>query len=196
MRWWMLVLALLLGAALVAAVLGVEYNDRIEDIPVPADGTGCAIGEDVLPKPPYGSMLPVEVETDWNTSSVWVGVVSAQERDRLIAASTLGSEVVVDCSPDSIDFAAGGPNAQSETSFTWTLEEDDHYPITGEYGLVDDGSGGLLDGVIGEDGPLVTYIDVDVEAHAAAGPVLLIALGGAEAITVLAGFAFAMRRKK
>jgi len=62
--------------------------------------------------------------------------------------------------------------------------------------VVDDGSGGLLDGVIGDHGPLVTYIDVDVEAHAAAGPVLLIALGGAEAITVLAGFAFAMRRKE
>jgi len=197
MRWWILIAAVLIGGLLAVAVLGVQYEDTIEDIPVPADGTGCAIGEDVLPKPPYGEWLPVEVEADWNTSSVWVGIITAQERERLIAASTLGSDVVVDCNPESVAFVAGGPNAQSQTGFSWNLHEDDHYAITGEYGLVDDDSGGVLDGVLGDEdgGALVTLIDLDVEAHAAAGPTLLIALGALEALTVVAGLLYAMKRK-
>jgi hypothetical protein len=197
MRWWILIMAVLIGGMLAAAVMGVQYEDTVEDIPVPADGTGCAIGEDVLPKPPYGAWLPVDVDADWDTSSVWVGVITGQERARLIAASTLDSDVVVDCNPDTVDFVAGGPNAQSETGFTWTLHEDDHYAITGEYGLVDDGSGGLLDGVVGdgEGGPLVTLINLDVNAHAAAGPTLLVALGALEALTIVAGLIYAMRRK-
>jgi hypothetical protein len=197
MRWWILIVAVLIGAVLAAAVMGVQYEDTVEGIPVPADGTGCAISEDVLPKPPYGEWLPVDVDADWNTSSVWVGVITGQERARLIAASTLDSDVVVDCNPDTVDFVAGGPNAQSETGFTWTLHEDDHYAITGEYGLVDDGSGGVLDGVLGdgEGGPLVTLIDIEVNAHAAAGPTLLVALGALEALTIVAGLMYAMRRK-
>lgn len=197
MRWWIIILALLIGAVLAAGILGVEYEDTIEDVPVPADGTGCAIGEDVLPKPPYGEMIPVEVEAEWDTTSVWVGVITAQERARLIAASTLDSDVVVECSPETIDFVAGGPNSQSETAFTWVLHEDDHYAITGEYGLVDDNSGGVLDGVVGDDdgGALVTLIDLDVKAHAAAGPTLLVALGAIQALTVVAGLVYAIRRK-
>ena len=79
MRWWILIVAVLIGAVLAAAVMGVSYEDTVEDIPVPADGTGCAIGEDVLPKPPYGAWLPVDVDADWNTSSVWVGVITGHE---------------------------------------------------------------------------------------------------------------------
>ncbi len=89
------------------------------------------------------------------------------------------------------------PTPNPRRAFSWTLDEEDHYAITGEYGLVDDGSGGLLDGVVGdgEGGPLVTLIDLDVNAHAAAGPTLLIALGALEALTVVAGLIYAMRRK-
>jgi len=190
MRWLLVMLALLFGGVLAGAVLGVQYNDTVEDIPVPADGTGCAIAEEVLPKPPYGDLLPVEVDLDWNVSSVWVGIITGQERDRLIAASTLGSDVVVDCDPETVSFVAGGPDAQSQTGFTWTLHEDDRYAITGEVSLVDDDSGGVLDGVIGDDenGPLVTVFDLEVEAHAAAGPTLLIGLGILEALTVIAAF--------
>ena len=190
MRWWLVVLALIFGGLLAGAVFGVQYSDTIEDIPVPADGTGCAIAEQVLPKPPYGDLLPVEVDLDWNASSVWVGIISGQERDRLIAASTLDSDVVVDCDPETITFLAGGPDAQSQTGFTWTLHEDDRYAITGEVSLVDDDSGGVLDGVVGDGdgGPLVTVFDLDVEAHAAAGPTLLIGLGILEGLTVLAAF--------
>lgn len=190
MRVWLFVVALLLGGVLAGAVLGVRYEDTVEDVPAPADGTGCGIAEDVLPKPPFGDLLPVEVGFEWNASSVWVGIISGQERDRLIAASALDSDVIVDCDPATIDFAAGGPNAQSSTGFTWTLSEDDHYAITGELGLVDDGSGGVLDGVLGggESGPLVTTFDLDVKAHAAAGPTLLVALGLLEGLTVIASF--------
>ena len=190
MRWWLVLLALLLGGVLVGAVMGVQYSDTIEGIPAPADGTGCAITEDVLPKPPYGDLLPVDVDADWNVSSIWVGIITGQERERLIAASTLDSDIIVDCDPETVAFVAGGPNAQSQTGFTWTLHEDDHYAITGEVGLVDDDSGGVLDGVLGDgnSGPLVTVFDLEVEAHAAAGPTLLIGLAGLETLTVLAAF--------
>jgi hypothetical protein len=198
MRWWLVILALIFGGLLAGAVLGVRYSDTVEDIPVPADGTGCAIAEQVLPKPPYGDLLPVEVEVDWNASSVWVGIISGQERDRLIAASALDSDVVVDCDPETISFLAGGPDAQSQTGFIWTLHEDDRYAITGEVILVDDDSGGVLDGVLGEGegGPLVTVFDLNVEARAAARPTLIIGLGILEGLTVLAAFGKAAKGVK
>ena len=49
----------------------------------------------------------MDVDAEWNTSSVWVGVITGQERARLIAASTLDSDVVVDYNPDTVDFVAG-----------------------------------------------------------------------------------------
>lgn len=191
MRLWLVLLALLLGGVLVGGVLGVQYEDTINDVPVPADGTGCAITEEVLPKPPYGDLLPVEVDVDWDEQSVWVGVITAQERDRLIAASALDSDVVVECDPATVAFVAGGPNAQSTTGFTWALHAEDHYAITGEAGLLDDDSDGVLDGVLGDgsEGPLVAFFDLKVNAHAAAGPTLLVGLGLLEALTVLGAFA-------
>ena len=194
MRWWVVITALVLGIVLVVGIMGVSYQDTIEDVPVPSDGTGCAISEDVLPKPPYGDFLPVEVDADWNKDTVWVGVITAQERTRLIAASTLDSDVIVECDPATIEFAAGGPNAQSETGFTWILEDEDHYAITGEYGLVDDGNGGILDG-IGEGDPLFTVMDVEVDAHASLGSTLMLIVGAAEALTIMAGLASAMKGK-
>ena len=197
MRLFLIVVALLLGGILVAAVIGIQYEDTIEDIPVPADGTGCAISEEVLPKPPFGDIIPVEVDMDWDDESIWLGIISGQERDRLIAASTLGSDVVVECDPETIDFLAGGPNAQSETAFTWDMHEDDRYAITGQSGLVDENSDGVLDGAIGDDegGPLVKYLDLSVNAHAAAGPTLLVGLGILEALTILFGFMKAAKQK-
>ena len=62
---------------------------------------------------------------------------SGQERDRLIAASALDSDVVVECDAETIEFLAGGPNAQSETAFTWEMHEDDRYTITGQSGLLE-----------------------------------------------------------
>jgi hypothetical protein len=190
MRLWLIVISLLLGGILVAAVIGIQYEDTIEDIPVPADGTGCAISEEVLPKPPFGSIIPVEVDMDWDDESIWLGIISGQERDRLIAASTLDSDVVVECDPETIEFLAGGPNAQSETAFTWEMHEDDRYAITGQSGLLDENTDGVLDGVIGDDEnePLVTFFDLSVNAHAAAGPTLLVGLGILEALTIIAGF--------
>ena len=197
MRPWLIVIALIIGGALIAAVIGIQYEDTIEDIPVPADGTGCAISEEVLPKPPFGDIIPVEVDMDWDDESIWLGIISGQERDRLIAASTLGSDVVVECDPETIDFLAGGPNAQSETAFTWDMHEDDRYAITGQSGLVDENSDGVLDGAIGDDegGPLVKYLDLSVNAHAAAGPTLLVGLGILEALTILFGFMKAAKQK-
>ncbi|NDF34001.1 MAG: hypothetical protein EB157_05510, partial [Euryarchaeota archaeon] len=132
MRWWVVILALVIGIVLVVGIMGVSYEDTIEDIPVPADGTGCAISEEALPKPPYGDFLPVEVDADWDQDTVWVGIITGQERARLIAASTLDNDLVVECDPETIEFEAGGPNSQTETGFTWVLHEDDHYAITGE----------------------------------------------------------------
>ena len=197
MRPWLIVIALIIGGALIAAVIGIQYEDTIEDIPVPADGTGCAISEEVLPKPPFGDIIPVEVDMDWDDESIWLGIISGQERDRLIAASTLGSDVVVECDPETIGFLAGGPNAQSETAFTWDMHEDDRYAITGQSGLVDENSDGVLDGAIGDDegGPLVKYLDLSVNAHAAAGPTLLVGLGILEALTILFGFMKAAKQK-
>ena len=197
MRPWLIVIALIIGGALIAAVIGIQYEDTIEDIPVPADGTGCAISEEVLPKPPFGDIIPVEVDMDWDDESIWLGIISGQERDRLIAASTLGSDVVVECDPETIDFLAGGPNAQSETAFTWDMHKDDRYAITGQSGLVDENSDGVLDGAIGDDegGPLVKYLDLSVNAHAAAGPTLLVGLGILEALTILFGFMKAAKQK-
>ena len=196
MRLFLIVVALLLGGILVAAVIGIQYEDTIEDIPVPADGTGCAISEEVLPKPPLGEFIPVEVDMDWEDESIWLGVISGQERDRLIAASTLDSDIVVECDSETIEFLAGGPNAQSETGFTWEMHEDDRYAITGQAGLVDENSDGFLDGVIGDDesGPLVAFFDLSVNAHAAAGPTLLVGLGILEALTVVAGFMKATKK--
>ena len=194
MRWWVVVLALVLGIALIVGIMGVSYEDTIEDVPVPSDGTGCAIGEDALPKPPFGDFLPVEVDADWNKDTVWLGIITGQERARLIAASTLDNDVIVECDPATINFAAGGPNSQSETGFTWILEDDDHYAITGEYGVTDDSSGGILNG-IGEGDPLVTMMDVSIDAHASFGSTLMLALGIAEAITVMAGLASIMKGK-
>ena len=78
MRLFIIVIALLLGGILVAAVIGIQYEDTIEDIPVPADGTGCAISEEVLPKPPFGNVIPVEVDMDWDDESIWLGVFQAK----------------------------------------------------------------------------------------------------------------------
>jgi len=195
MRWWVVILALVIGIVLVVGIMGVSYEDTIEDIPVPADGTGCAISEEALPKPPYGDFLPVEVDADWDQDTVWVGIITGQERARLIAASTLDNDLVVECDPETIEFEAGGPNSQTETGFTWVLHEDDHYAITGEYGVTD-GSGGILDGIgDGDETPLVTMMDVEVDAHASLGSTLMIALGAAEAITVIAGLASVMKGK-
>lgn len=41
----------------------------------------------------------------------------------------------------------------------------------------------------------MTLIDVDVNAHAAAAPTLLVALGALEALTIVAGLIYAMRRR-
>ena len=190
MRLFLIVVALLLGGILVAAVIGIQYEDTIEDIPVPADGTGCAISEEVLPKPPLGEFIPVEVDMDWEDESIWLGVISGQERNRLIAASTLDSDVIVECDAETIEFLAGGPNAQSETAFTWEMHEEDRYAITGQSGLLDENSDDVLDEVIGdeENQPLVTFFDLSVKAHAAAGPTLLVGLGILEALTIVAGF--------
>ena len=189
MRWWAVVLALILGIVLVVGMMGISYEDTIEDIPVPSDDTGCAIGEDALPKSPFGEFLVVEVDADWNKDTVWVGIITGQERDRLIAESTIDNDMIVECEPETINFVAGGPNAQSETGFTWVLEEDDHYAITGEYG-----SGGILDGIGGGDS-LVTMMDVSIKANASFGSTLMLVLGLAEAIIVMAGLASVMKGK-
>ena len=57
-------------------------------------------------------------------------------------------------------------------------------------GLVDGGSSAVLDGVIGgsDSVPLVTTFDLNVKAHAAAGPTLLVTLRLLEGLTVLASF--------
>ena len=64
--------------------------------------------------------------------------------------------------------------------------------------LVDDDSGGVLDGVLGEGegGPLVTVFDLNVEARAAAGSTLLIGPGILEGLTVLAAFGKAAKGGK
>lgn len=190
MRVWVILVAIILGGLLVGAIIGIKYEDKIEDIPVPSDGTGCAISEEALPKPPFGDIIPIEVDIDWDDENIWVGIISGQERDRLIAASTLGSDVIVECNPETIEFIAGGPNSQSETAFTWEMHEDDRYAITGEAGLVDDDTGGIIDDVVNDDesGPGVTFFDLDVTAHAAAGPTILVVLGVLEALTIVFGF--------
>jgi len=128
MRPLLLIASGLCALLMLGGMWGYTYDDSITDIPVPLTGTAVGFSDDPL----TGSAIPsalisAELTITWS-EDVWVGLVNEEEFERCSPSDGISTT----CSPSSTNFAAGGPSAEDDKSFTHEISGDIYYPVDGQ----------------------------------------------------------------
>ena len=128
MRRVFLILSGLCAMGMIGGLIGFEFDDTAEDVPVPPPGTGVGFSDEPLEDSGVPAwLIDVEAELSWD-ADVWVGIVTEAEKDRCAPDGGLSTT----CGPSTTNFVAGGPATDDAKSFTWAVESGTHYPTAGQ----------------------------------------------------------------
>ncbi len=193
MAGWQPIASVAIGILLLVGLIGYTSEDIYSDIPKPSADV-CAVKSDPIEVPSSGSMIDIDVTLSWSDSSIWLGVISAEEYAKMSKSVSVDGADVVPCpSGNDISFIAGGPGAGD--TFNWQPDgQDVHVMMGGPKGTDDGGDdddNGLpppLGGGGGDDGPGPSfngYFEAQSSADISIGILLLVILAAIE-IAILA----------
>jgi hypothetical protein len=188
MAGWQPIASVVIGILLLGGLIGYTSEEVFSDIPKPSADV-CAVKSEPLAVPASGSMIDIDVTLTWSDSTIWLGIISAEEYEKMSKSVNVeGADVVACPNGNEITFIAGGPG--SGDTFNWKPDgQDVHVMVggpkgTGDGGDDDDnglpppfGGGGEND----ESGtPFSGYFDIQSSADISFGVLLLVILAAIE----------------
>ena len=186
MAGWQPIASVVIGILLIGGLSGFTSEAIFSDIPKP-NADVCAVKSKPLEVPASGSMIDIDVTLTWSDSSIWLGIISADEYAKMSKSVLVdGADVVACPSGNDISFIAGGPGAGD--TFNWQPDgQDVHVMIGGPKGTDDGGDDGnglpppLGGGGGDEPGPSFNgYFEIQSSADISFGVLLLVILAGVE----------------
>ena len=195
MAGWQQIASVVIGVLLLVGLIGYTSNEIYPEIPKPSADV-CAVKSEPLEIPASGTLIDIDVTLTWSDSSVWLGIVSAAEYDKMSKSMNVEGADVVPCpSGNEITFIAGGPGAGD--TFSWEPDGQDVHVMVGGPKGNDDGGDDDDDSVLppplgggggDDDGPGPSfngYFDIESSADISIGILLLVILAAIE-IAILA----------
>jgi len=187
MAGWQPIASVVIGILLIGGLIGYTSEDIFPDIPKPSADV-CAVQSEPLEIPASGSLIDIDVTLTWSDSSIWLGIISADEYAKMSKSVHVdGADVVACPSGNDISFIAGGPGAGD--TFNWQPDgQDVHVMIGGPKGTDDGGDDGNglpppLGGGGGDDEPGPSfngYFEIQSSADISFGVLLLVILAAIE----------------
>ena len=186
MAGWQPIASVVIGILLIGGLIGFTSEAIFSDIPKP-NADVCAVKSKPLEVPASGSMIDIDVTLTWSDSSIWLGIISADEYAKMSKSVHVdGADVVACPSGNEISFIAGGPGAGD--TFNWQPDgQDVHVMIGGPKGTDDGGDDGnglpppLGGGGGDETGPSFNgYFEIQSSADISFGVLLLVILAAIE----------------
>ena len=141
MAGWQPIASVVIGILLIGGLIGYTSEEIFPDIPKPSADV-CAVQSEPLEVPASGSMIDIDVTLTWSDSSIWLGIISADEYAKMSKSVHVdGADVVACPSGNEISFIAGGPGAGD--TFNWQPDgQDVHVMVGGPKGTDDGGDDG------------------------------------------------------
>jgi len=183
MAGWQPIASVVIGILLIGGLIGYTSEEIFPDIPKPSADV-CAVQSEPLEVPASGSMIDIDVTLTWSDSSIWLGIISADEYAKMSKSVHVdGADVVACPSGNEISFIAGGPGAGD--TFNWQPDgQDVHVMVGGPKGTDDGGDDGNglpppLGGGGGDDEPGPSfngYFEIQSSADISIGILLLVIL--------------------
>ena len=183
MAGWQPIASVVIGILLIGGLIGYTSEEIFPDIPKPSADV-CAVQSEPLEIPASGSLIDIDVTLTWSDSSIWLGIISADEYAKMSKSVHVdGADVVACPSGNEISFIAGGPGAGD--TFNWQPDgQDVHVMVGGPKGTDDGGDDGNglpppLGGGGGDDEPGPSfngYFEIQSSADISIGILLLVIL--------------------